>query len=138
MDPLPPLPALGNIAFWTSRFDESRRFYSEILGLPEGAAGDRPRHWVIYGTAAFSFSLNESSEAAPTDGWARCPMDPSTGDTWEAYFTVYVEDLDAVLTRCRAAGIELHQDEPFSLGKGFGRSVEARDPDGRTIALTER
>lgn len=138
MDTPPPLPALGNIAFWSADIDAARRFYSEVVGLPEGASGAQPRKWVIYGSAGFSFSLNEAPDTDVTDGWAKCPMDPSTGDTWAAYHTIYVPDLAAVVERCRAAGVPLHQDEPFSLGEGFGRSIEARDPDGRTIALTER
>jgi hypothetical protein len=52
--------------------------------------------------------------------------------------TVYVPDLEAVIDRCRARGITLRTEEPFSLGDGFGLSIEVRDPDGNTIAVTER
>lgn len=64
-------------------------------------------------------------------------MNPALGDMWEPYMTMYVPDLQEVMTRCRNAGIQFHSEEPFSLGEGFGVSIEALDPDGNTIALTQ-
>jgi catechol 2,3-dioxygenase-like lactoylglutathione lyase family enzyme len=129
---------LGNVAFWVSDFAAMRAFYSGVLGVPELHAGDRPRNWVFYGNQHFSFSLNEAPYAPAPRGWARCPMDPKKGEAWDAYFTIYVPDLDAVIARCRAGGHALHTDAPFSLGEGFGRSIEVRDPDGNTVAVTQR
>ena len=131
-------PHLGNVAYWCSDFAAMRRFYSEVLGLPERASGDRPRNWVFYGNPVFSFSLNEAPFDAAEKGWARCPMDPSQGDAWDPYVTVYVPDLDAVLVRCDEAGVPRRTDEPFSLGEAFGSSIELKDPDGNTVAVTQR
>ncbi len=131
-------PTLGNIAFWCSDFDAMRRFYSEIIGLPERAAGERPRKWVFYGDMTFSFSLNQAEIAPHDEGWTRCPRDPSIGDNWRPYITFYVPDLQATIARARQAGAPLHSDEPFSLGEGFGWSIEMKDPDGNAVAVTQR
>ncbi len=129
---------LGNIAFWVSDFDAARRFYTELLGIPETASGDVPRKWVFYVGDGFSFSLNHAEFNPEQRGWTLCPMGGSVGDNFEPYVTVYVADLEAVIRRCRDAGIEIRTEEPFSLGENFGWSIEMRDPDGRTVAVTQR
>jgi catechol 2,3-dioxygenase-like lactoylglutathione lyase family enzyme len=130
--------SLGNIAFWCSNFEETRHFYTHILGIPELGAGTTPRHWVIYGDGGFSFSFNQAEFDPGDRGWPRCPLTPALGETWEPYITVYVPDLETVMDRCRNSGIVLRTEDPFSLGEGFGTSIEVRDPDGNTIAVTER
>ena len=129
---------LGNIAIWAADFDAMRNFYSNLVGVPELAQGDRPRKWCFYGNEIFSFSLNEATFTPEPKGWARCPMNPSLGEAWEPYITIYVPDIQEVMARCRKAGVQFHSGEPFSLGEGFGVSIEARDPDGNTIALTQK
>jgi|GEM_PF-2736705 len=125
----------GNIAFWVADFAGMRKFYSEVLGVPELAAGDG---WAYYGYGAFSFSINRADFTPAEKGWALCPMPGSTGDRNYPYMTLYVPDLDAVIGRCRAAGITIRTETPFSLGEGFGYSVEVKDPDGNPIAITQR
>lgn len=134
-----PAPYLGNIAFWVRDFESMRKFYSDVVGVPEAAAGEKPRPWVFYNQEGFSFSLlkgdNLVSERA---GWTRCPLPGSIGENWRPYITFYVPDLRAVVVRCKAAGIVLRTEKPFSLGEGFGESIEVLDPDGNAIALTQR
>lgn len=134
----PITPHLGNIAFWVSNFDAMRGFYSEILGVPEIAAGADRSKWVFYAYGPFSFSLNEADYTVEPKGWNRCPVSPTLGDNWEPYITFYVPDLQAVIERCKAAGIVLRTEEPFSLGEGFGLSIDVMDPDGNAVAITER
>lgn len=131
-------PHLGNIAFWVSDFDGMRRFYSEIIGVPEIASGDPPYQFVFYAYGPFSFSLNKADFTPEPKGWRRCPMPPSHGENWEPYFTLYVPDLQAVIARCKEAGIALRSEEPFSLGDGFGFSIDIMDPDGNAVAVTQR
>ncbi len=131
-------PYLGNIAFWCADFDAMLAFYTKTLGLQPLSVGDRPRKWAFFGDNSFNFSLNEAPFTPVDKGWAKCPMNPALGEEWHPYITFYVQDLDAVITRCRENNVPLHSEEPFSLGEGFGRSIEVKDPDGNTVALTER
>jgi len=134
-----PAASLGNIAFWVSDFDAMRKFYTEVIGVSEVAAGQTPRAWVFYQQEGFSFSLLKSNELVPERlGWARCPMPGSTGDNWRPYITFYVPSLSAVIARCKAGDITIRTEVPFSLGEGFGESIEVMDPDGNSIALTQR
>lgn len=131
--------SLGNIAFWVSDFNAVRAFYSEVIGIPEAAAGETPRPWVFYNQGGFSFSFLKSDDLVPKrEGWARCPMPGSTGENWRPYITFHVPDLRAVIARCKAAGIVVRTEEPFSLGANFGESIEVMDPDGNAIALTQK
>lgn len=129
---------LGNIAFWVSDFDAARAFYVDLLGLEPLHEGDRPRNWAFFGNEFFTWSINEAEMQPAEKGWARCPMNPALNEAWDPYITIYVDDLAGTLERCRDAGVEVRQSEPFSLGEGFRFSSEVRDPDGNTIALTQR
>ena len=131
-------PYLGNIAFWVSDFEKSRAFYSEIIGVNEMEYGEVPRKWALYGTKDFSFSVNEGRSESRKIRWAKSPMNPSLNETWDPYVTIYVPKLDEVTNRCRSANVSMRQEQPFSLGQGFGRSIEVQDPDGNTLAITER
>ncbi|MEP7217821.1 MAG: VOC family protein, partial [Bacteroidota bacterium] len=121
------IPHLGNIAFWVHDFENMRKFYSEVIGVPERAAGPA---YVYYVQEGFSFSIIKAAFDPPRRGWSRCPHDPSLGVTWDPYITFYVPDLAAAIGRCRQAGITMKSDEPFSLGEGYGMSVDVMDPDG--------
>lgn len=130
---------LGNIAFWVRDFESMRGFYSDVVGVPEAAAGETPRPWVFYNQEGFSFSLLKGDDlVSERAGWTRCPLPGSTGENWRPYITFYVSDLEAVVARCKAAGIVVRTEKPFSLGDGFGESIEVMDPDGNAVALTQR
>jgi catechol 2,3-dioxygenase-like lactoylglutathione lyase family enzyme len=129
---------LGNIAFWVSDFDAMRAFYTDVIGVDELASGERPRNWVFYGSNEFSFSLNQAEFTPAESGWTTCPKWGSSGENWNPYMTLYVPDLQEVIARCKAAGIRIRTEEPFSLGEGFGMSIEVMDPDGNAVALTQR
>jgi catechol 2,3-dioxygenase-like lactoylglutathione lyase family enzyme len=131
-------PHLGNIAFWVSNFDAMRDFYSRIIGIPEIAAGDDGSPYVFYSYGPFSFSLIGSGATPQESGWSRCPMTPNEGDNWLPYITFYVPDLHEVILRGRESGVRFRTEKPFSLGEGFGWSIDVRDPDGNTVALTQR
>lgn len=129
---------LGNIAFWVSDFDAMRNFYTNVVGIPETAAGETPRRWVFYNQGDFFFTLLKEEFSPDRSGWTRCPMPGSTGNNWRPYVTFYVPDLNAAIARCKAAGIVVRTEKPFSLGEGFGESIEVMDPDGNAVALTQR
>ncbi len=129
----------GNIAFWVSDVAKSRHFFSDILGIPELAAREGAKPFVFYGNpATFTFSINKGDVKSAKNGWTKCPFDPTLNDDWKPYMTIYVNNLQAVIDRCNNEGIPMRQDEPFSLGEGFGISVEIKDPDGNTWAVTQR
>ncbi|MDB5036050.1 MAG: Glyoxalase-like domain [Chlorobi bacterium] len=133
-DDEPMTPHLGNIAFWVNDFENMRKFYSEVIGVPERASSGGHVYYVQDG---FSFSIIRMGFDPPRRGWSRCPHDPSLGVTWDPYITFYVPDLAAAIQRCRQAGIAMKSDEPFSLGEGYGMSIDVMDPDGNPVALTE-
>ena len=132
-------PHLGNIAFWASDFTAMREFYSEVIGLAEIAVGGEVgNRYVFYMYGSFSFSFNEAAFTPPRSGWSKVPMPTATGDHWGPYVTLYVPALTEVIERAKAKGITLRTDAPFSLGEGFGFSMEMLDPDGNAVAVTER
>ena len=129
----------GNIAFWVNDLAASRHFFSDILGIPELAAREGAKPFVFYGNpAAFTFSINKGDVKPAEAGWTKCPFDPAMNDNWKPYMTIYVNDLAAVIDRCKSEDIPMRQDEPISLGEGFGISIEMKDPDGNTWAVTQR
>ncbi len=139
--PAPETPHLATIAYWVRNFEAMRRFYSEVIGVPEQWYGNVLYDCVVYGGSGegFSFMLCHAEECRPeTQGWARCPKPGSTGEHWLPYTTFYVPDIRAVIERCSASGIELRTEEPFSLGEGYGWSIEVKDPDGNALAITQR
>lgn len=134
-------PHLATMAFWVKDFAPMRRFYSEVIGIPEVWYGNALYDCVVYGNPAdgFSFMLCQSDECESEGrGWTRCPKPGSIGENWHPYVTFYVPDIRAVVDRCRAAGIETRTEEPFSLGEGYGWSIEVKTPDGNAIAITQR
>lgn len=138
-DENPLVGTFGNIAFWVNDVAQSRHFFSVVLGVPELTARDGDKPFVFYGNpAGFSFSINKGEAQKANEGWAKCPFDPTQNDTWKPYMTIYVTDLNAVIERCKLEQIPMRQDKPFSLGEGFGESIEIKDPDGNTWAVTQR
>jgi catechol 2,3-dioxygenase-like lactoylglutathione lyase family enzyme len=134
-------PHMATVAIWVKNFDAMRHFYSEVIGVPEMWYGNALYDCVVYGGSGgdFSFMLAHNSEAEPpTAGWTRCPKPGSVGQNWLPYTTFYVPDLGAAIDRCHAAGIELRTEAPFSLGPGYGWSIEVKDPDGNALALTQQ
>jgi catechol 2,3-dioxygenase-like lactoylglutathione lyase family enzyme len=130
-----PGASFGTMALWVSDFPAMRHFYSEVLGLPEVWYGNRLYDCVVYDDGTFMLCKGDFTPSAR--GWALCPKPGSEGEH-VPYFTFYVPDIQSVVERGRAAGIIFRTEEPFSLGGSFGLSIEARDPDGNPIAITQK
>ncbi|MCC6536297.1 MAG: VOC family protein [Bryobacterales bacterium] len=100
-----------------------REWYQKVLGFemePWGGAVFPP------GPAA----------AVPGAGTVWCPFKPSTTyfapSTREVMVNFMVDDMDAMLERCRANGVEVKEAEPQN-----GRFAHLMDPDGTRIELWE-
>lgn len=135
-----PRPYLQNIAIWAADFPAMRKFYSDVIGLPESWYGDRLYPCVVYrnGSSPMTLMLAHKEEFVPQRrGWTTCPKVGGVGENWDPYITFFVPDIRGAVDRCRAQGIVMRTDEPFDLGDGFGLSIEVLDPDGNAVALTQ-
>lgn len=110
--------------------DASIGFYRDLLGLPiemleEYRAGTRP-----FVSARVGGQLIDLVPDPTYDGTLGGLL----------HFCVRVDGpIDAVLPRCRAAGVSVVEDEPvIRLGAtGYGPSVYVRDPDGYVVEIKE-
>jgi catechol 2,3-dioxygenase-like lactoylglutathione lyase family enzyme len=102
----------------SERFDESRSFYGDVIGLEEGPGLD----WILFfGTDQREVQLS----VMKLDVEAQVHPDVS----------IEVDDVDAVHERARAAGAEIvypTTDEEWGLRRFF-----VRDPNGAVINVTE-
>jgi catechol 2,3-dioxygenase-like lactoylglutathione lyase family enzyme len=102
----------------SERFDESRSFYKDVIGLDGGGGLD----WIIFfGTEKREVQLS----VMKLDIKARVHPDVS----------IEVDDVDAVHERARAAGVEIVYpitDEDWGVRRFF-----VRDPNGAVINVTE-
>jgi catechol 2,3-dioxygenase-like lactoylglutathione lyase family enzyme len=102
----------------SERFDESRSFYKDVIGLDSGGGLD----WIIFfGTEKREVQLS----VMKLDIKARVHPDVS----------IEVDDVDAVHERARAAGVEIVYpitDEDWGVRRFF-----VRDPNGAVINVTE-
>lgn len=116
---------LGGVFFKSHDGTALRDWYTRVLGLEFADWGGvvfTPDAAMAKPGAATVFSPFK----ADTDHFA-----PSDKDYM---FNLMVDDLDGVLARCKAAGVEpvkLHPDE------GMGRFAHIMDPEGRKIELWE-
>lgn len=103
----------------SERFDESRSFYNEVIGLDGGDGLD----WILFfGTDKREVQLS----VMRLDIKANIHPDVS----------IEVDDVDAVYERARAAGAEIVYpitDDEWGLRRFF-----VRDPNGAVINVTER
>ena len=102
----------------SERFDESRSFYGDVIGLEEGEGLD----WILFfGTDQREVQLS----VMKLDVKAQVHPDVS----------IEVDDVDDVYERARAAGAEIVYpitDEEWGLRRFF-----VRDPNGAVINVTE-
>ena len=102
----------------SDRFDESRSFYNDVIGLDDGDGLD----WILFfGTDQREVQLS----VMKLDIKARVHPDVS----------IEVDDVDAVYERARAANAEIVYpitDEDWGLRRFF-----VRDPNGAVINVTE-
>jgi catechol 2,3-dioxygenase-like lactoylglutathione lyase family enzyme len=100
--------------------DEARRFYGELLGLPEQP---KPPHLAVrggcwFGTGPLQLHLGVEPDFRPAK---------------KAHPALLVRDLPALVDALRRAGVELVDDEPL---EGYDR-IYAYDPFGNRIELLE-
>ncbi len=117
---------LDHVSFAVKDVDASRRFFGDVLGLPEieRPAFDFPGAWFGIGDRALHLieqeTANRASSAAPTRA---------------DHMALEVKDMDAVSHTLDAAGV------PYQLGRndhlGF-RQIFCADPDGHTIEFISR
>jgi catechol 2,3-dioxygenase-like lactoylglutathione lyase family enzyme len=108
------------VAMPKGREDDARRFYGELLGLPEQSKPPNlaKRGGCWFGTGAVQLHLGVEDGFRP----AR-----------KAHPALLVEDLPALVDRLAAAGVEVVTDEPLP---GHDR-VYVADPFGNRIELLE-
>lgn len=99
---------------------EARRFYGELLGLPEKA---KPANLAARGGVWFE------NEALKLHAGVEKGFRPAR----KAHPALQVEDLPALIARLRDAGVTLTPDEPLA---GYER-IFAADPFGNRIELLE-
>lgn len=106
-------------------FARARKFYGEILGLPEGMVFEHEGQvgWIEYTIpGGHTLALAQSN-----DQWL--PSEHGGGICFE------VEDLDAAVAKLKAQGVTIKldiQDFPFC------RLALIADPDGNTLALHQK
>ncbi|MFT3729029.1 MAG: VOC family protein [Terricaulis sp.] len=114
---------LGGLFFKSRDSAALQQWYARVLGLEFASWGGvvfRPEAAAAQPGAATAFSLFK----ADTDHFAPSDMD--------YMFNLMVDDLDAVLARCRAEGVEPLKPEPDEFN---GRFAHIMDPEGRKIEL---
>ena len=120
---------LHQIAVSVKNLDESVEFYRDVLGL-------RLIHQFEQGPRLAFFDL----------GGPRLMMEESE-DASSSLFYLYVEDIDATISRLRAQNVEIHQ-EPVAIFKDddglFGPTEQTeflafvKDLDGSLVGLMSR
>lgn len=114
---------LGGLFFKSADPDATRGWYARVLGLAFESWGG-----VVFQPAA--------AASQPGAGTVFCPFDADTGyfapSSGDFMFNLMVDDLDAMLARCQAEGVEPHG--PV-LDEANGRFAHILDPDGRKIEL---
>ena len=100
--------------------DEARRFYGDVLGLPEQPKPPNlaARGGCWFGTGAIVLHLGVEEGFRPAK---------------KAHPALLVEDLPALVRHLGAAGVEVVEDEPLP---GYDR-VYVADPFGNRIELLE-
>jgi catechol 2,3-dioxygenase-like lactoylglutathione lyase family enzyme len=106
--------------------DAAVRFYTEVLGLKlEGSnpVGNGTMHRVRCGSSMLKLIATDTPPAAPTKG-------ELMGVGGYRYLTITVDDVDAAVARCEAAG------HPAVMGPrdmGPARIAMVEDPDGNRV-----
>lgn len=121
------LASIGAIRFArrTSNFEETVRFYRELVGLPlyETFEASYGSHGAIFGLPSWNLTL-EIVESA----------DPVAVDHHEQLCLYFPDEpaQQAAITRLRAAGLSPEKQHPYWEATG---AVTYRDPDGREVVF---
>jgi len=116
---------VGGFFYKSANPDAAREWYTRVLGFS----------FQDWGGVAFTPDAM-AGKAGSATVWN--PMKPDTDyvepSTKEFMVNLVVDDMDAVLARCKAEGVE-----PIKLfpDEGFGRFAHILDPDGVKLELWE-
>lgn len=129
------LQRLDHYSIRTPRLEESRRFYTDIMGLQEGARPPFPfpGAWMYQGgTAVVHLVGYDPDDAEGLKGYLgdKAPAGSGTGTIDHVAFTA--DDLPAMQSRLRASGLPFREREVPNLGL---HQVFVEDPNGVTIEL---
>ncbi len=127
------IAGLDHIVLRTSRMEEMRHFYSEVLGCPVERTLS-PEIGLVQlraGTALIDLVAVDSELGRAGGG------PPTTGNNNMDHFCLQInpqpeQDISAYL---RSHGIEVGQFERRYGAQGFGNSLYLNDPEGNTIEL---
>ncbi len=116
---------IGGLFFRARDKDKVRSWYAEVLGLT-------PTEWggTWFPAEAFAAQPGAGTVFNVMDA-AATYLEPSDKDFM---FNLVVDDLDAVLARCREHGVEPLKVMP---DEGMGRFAHIMDPEGRKVELWE-
>ncbi len=109
------------LAMPRGREDDARRFYADLLGLPEQP---KPPNLAARGSCWFGAAEGVQLHLGVEDGFRPAK---------KAHPALLVEDLPALVDRLDQAGVEVERDEPLA---GYER-VYVDDPFGNRIELLE-
>ena len=114
---------VGGVFFKARDADALRAWYTRVLGL----------EFKDWGGVVF---LPEALAAHPGSATIFTPMSSAehmAPSTHECMFNLVVDDLDGVLARCSAEGVEaISREDSFN-----GRFAHIMDPEGRKVELWE-
>jgi catechol 2,3-dioxygenase-like lactoylglutathione lyase family enzyme len=112
---------LSNVNLIVSDLDRALAFYVELLGLRVDADRSSPPGFVLLRAGACTLTIQAAASAAGPAG---------AGPGMALGFEVL--DLNDVAARLTAAG---YADAPVQTVVGWGRALQARDPDGHRLNL---
>lgn len=123
------ITGMHHVAIRTSRFDDSIRFYTEVLGLPQKAGWKREARAALIEVSPGSYiEIFERDEAE------------ASGQPMILHFCLRTDDVDGMLARVRDAGAKVTV-EPLEttldteIGPVTLRLAFFEGPDGEVIEL---
>lgn len=111
------LRKLSYLTLWAVRFDETRRLYKEILGLP---IAEEKENFIMFQTEGSRLALHRLPKAPPIQR-------PT------AELHLEVKDVDDTFTALQAKGVKF-EEKPANRPWGT-RMASFRDPEGYRIEL---
>ena len=112
-----------------------RRFYTELLGLPEAAYSEEHRY-LCYQSEGFQFMFFRPDAGVPIkEGWADQPA-YGGGTTFDTSWSIEIPEaaFADTVARLRAAEVELFADVPdWRVDSYWGLTV--KDPMGNTVEV---
>src|SRR5258707_11752868 len=114
--------SMGIVILYVRDLQKSRKFYSEIVGLPV-IEEQSDEHFIMLNPGGGTFLALEDLTVVPA-GRAKEPGSVEIGLT--------VDDVDGTFATWKTKGVEIIQ-EPETMP--FGRNFMAKDPDGHYLTI---